>query len=51
MKTTVQLHKDKQMRVAKNENQPVQLDLWQMHFSEKFSNSVELYQSLPDVFS
>lgn len=31
--------------------QPVQLDLFQMLFNENYSNSVELYQTLPDVFS
>lgn len=30
--------------------QPKQLDLYQMLFSERYSNSVEFYQSLPDMF-
>lgn len=52
-KNTVLLHKDKQMRQIKAnpEYQPVQLDLFQMLINENYSNSVELYQTLPDVFS
>ena len=53
MTTKVLLHKDKHMRVAKEDetNQPVQLELWKMMVSQNYSNSVELYQTLPDVFS
>ncbi len=53
MTTTVQLHKDKNMQLAKADKsiQPIQLDLWQMLTTENYSNSVELYQTLPDVFS
>lgn len=48
----VLLHKDKHMRNAhQNPNQPHQLDLFQMMINKNYSNSVELYQSLPDVFS
>jgi len=47
------LHKDEQMRKAKSSEalQPHQLDLFQMLVSENYSNSVELYQTLPDLFS
>ena len=31
-------------------NQPTQLDLFQMLINNHYSNSVELYQTLPDVF-
>lgn len=50
---TVLLHKDKHMKQAQSkiENQPRQLDLFQLLINENYSNSVELYQSLPDVFS
>ncbi len=49
---TVQLHKDKHMKQAKSGSaQPRQLNLFQMLVNEHFSNSVELYQTLPDVFS
>lgn len=53
MAEEILLHKDKDMRLAKadSDKQPVQLDLLQMLVSEKYSNSVELYQTLPDVFS
>lgn len=53
MATKVLLHKDKHMRVAKADEsaQPVQLELWKMMVSQNYSNSVELYQTLPDVFS
>lgn len=53
MTTKVLLHKDKHMRVAKEDKskQPVQLELWKMMVSQNYSNSVELYQTLPDVFS
>ena len=53
MTTKVLLHKDKHMRVAKSDEskQPVQLELWKMMVSQNYSNSVELYQTLPDVFS
>lgn len=30
--------------------QPVQLDLFQTLISQNYSNSVELYQSLPDTY-
>lgn len=33
------------------DSQPVQLDLFQTLINHNYSNSVELYQSLPDVFS
>ncbi len=33
------------------EHQPFQLDLFQTVVSERYSNSVELYHALPDVFS
>ena len=51
--TTTLLHKDEQMRKAKSSEalQPHQLDLFQMLVSENYSNSVELYQTLPDLFS
>ncbi len=41
------------MRKAKSSDisQPHQLDLFQMLVNENYSNSVELYQSLPDLFS
>ena len=50
---TVSLHKDKQMKEIRlnPDHQPVQLDLFQMLISDHYSNSVELYQTLPDVFS
>ena len=50
---TVSLHKDKQMQAIRQspDHQPVQLDLFQMLISGHYSNSVELYQTLPDVFS
>ena len=50
---TILLHKDEQMRKAKSSevSQPHQLDLFQMLVNENYSNSVELYQSLPDLFS
>ena len=52
MTKTVQLHKDKHMRDARaDDKQPIQLDLWQMYVSETYSNSLALYQSLPDVYS
>ena len=53
MTTKVILNKDKHMRTAKADqwNQPVQLELWKMMVSNQYSNSVELYQTLPDVFS
>ena len=53
METKVLLHKDKHMLQAKADmrKQPVQLDLWKMLTTENYSNSVELYQTLPDVFS
>ncbi len=53
MTKTVQLHKDKHMRDARanDDKQPIQLDLWQMYVSKKYSNSLALYQSLPDVYS
>jgi len=53
METKVLLHKDKDMKLAKSDiaKQPVQLDLWKMLTTENYSNSVELYQTLPDVFS
>jgi hypothetical protein len=53
METKVLLHKDKDMKLAKADiaKQPVQLDLWKMLTTENYSNSVELYQTLPDVFS
>ena len=39
------------MRQAKElDEQPFQLNLFQLVVSENFSNSVEFYQSLPDVF-
>jgi hypothetical protein len=50
---TVLLHRDahmKRMREA-HDCQPVQLDLFQMLISKNYSNSVELYTSLPDEFS
>lgn len=50
---TILLHKDehmKRMQEASNSH-PVQLDLFQTLVSNNYSNSVELYQSLPDVFS
>ena len=31
-------------------HQPVQLDLFQILINKNYSNSVELYQTLPDVF-
>ena len=47
------LHKDKQMKQIKDKptHQPLQLDLFQMLINDNYSNSVELYQTLPDVFS
>ncbi|MDC0947960.1 hypothetical protein OAS86_01275 [Gammaproteobacteria bacterium] len=39
------------MKAAKIGNQPHQLDLFQMLVNDNYSNSVEFYQSLPDVFS
>ena len=41
------------MRKAKSDevSQPHQLDLFPMLVNENYSNSVELYQSLPDLFS
>jgi hypothetical protein len=53
MTKTVLLHKDKHMKKARADisKQPVQLDLWKMLTTENYSNSVELYQTLPDVFS
>jgi len=41
------------MKQAKQsvESQPVQLDLFQTLINNDFSNSVELYASLPDLFS
>ncbi|MEZ5536407.1 MAG: hypothetical protein R3F02_12375 [Thiolinea sp.] len=36
---------------ASPDYQPVQLDLFQMLVNDNYSNSVELYQTLPDVFS
>jgi hypothetical protein len=30
--------------------QPKQLDLYQMMINDTYSNSVEFYQSLPDMF-
>ena len=50
---TILLHKDehmKRMQEASNSH-PVQLDLFQTLVSNNYSNSVELYQTLPDVFS
>ena len=51
--TTVLLHKNQQMEKIKASwnNQPKQLDLFQMLINQNYSNSVELYQTLPDVFS
>jgi hypothetical protein len=40
----------KRMQEASNSH-PVQLDLFQTLVSNNYSNSVELYQTLPDVFS
>ena len=31
--------------------QPKQLDLYQMLINDTYSNSVEFYQTLPDLFS
>ena len=52
-KKTVLLHVDKKMKQIKEapHNQPSQLDLFQMLINDNYSNSVELYQTLPDVFS
>lgn len=52
MTIIVHLHKDENMQLAKtdNDNQPLQLDLWQMLADNKYSNSIALYQSFPDVF-
>jgi hypothetical protein len=51
--TVIHLHKDERMRQAKSQpkSQPHQLDLFKMMFNERFSNSVEFYQSLPDLYS
>jgi len=32
------------------QHQPLQLDLYQMLVTRNYSNSVELYQTLPDVY-
>ena len=50
---TVLLHKDNHMKRMQqaSEAQPIQLDLFQTLINNNYSNSVELYQSLPDVFS
>ena len=52
METKVLLHKDKHMLQAKADmtKQPVQLDLGQTLTTDNYSNSVELYQTLPDIF-
>lgn len=52
-KNIVLLHKDKKMKTIKesDKSQPVQLDLFQTLINNDFSNSVELYSSLPDLFS
>jgi len=34
-----------------SDSHPVQLDLFQTLINQRYSNSVELYQTLPDVFS
>ena len=40
----------KNMQNAPNSH-PIQLDLFQTLVNNNYSNSVELYQSLPDVFN
>lgn len=48
---TILLHKDKHMiKARESSKQPRQLDLFQMLVNDNYSNSVELYQSLPDLF-
>ncbi len=51
MSKTVQLHPDKLMQKMQNTANPIQLDLFQTIVSSNYSNSVELYQTLPDVFA
>lgn len=51
MSKTVQLHPDELMRKTQNAPNPIQLDLFQTIVSGNYSNSVELYQTLPDVFA
>ncbi len=48
---TVLLHPDKVMEATQNSPNPIQLDLFQMIVNNDYSNSVELYQTLPDVFA
>lgn len=51
MSKTVQLHPDELMQKTKDTPNPIQLDLFQTIVSGNYSNSVELYQTLPDVFA
>lgn len=51
MSKTVQLHPDELMQKTQNTPNPIQLDLFQTIVSGNYSNSVELYQTLPDVFA
>lgn len=51
MSKTVQLHPDKLMEASKDYPNPIQLDLFQTIVNHHYSNSVELYQTLPDVFA
>lgn len=49
----VLLHKADSMKRAQQhpDSRPVQLDLFQTLINQRYSNSVALYQTLPDVFS